>query len=845
MRCETTQDNLTALYDRELGALQTWRVRRHLAGCATCRTQFTSLASLDSLLKSWDLVTSPVAVSHPEVRPRVTIHRLGWQLAVVSGLLFVFVGWLWMYRATRRPNVTVTRRGGEHMRPAAPGTVVSPLPTPRFGSADDQSRRARGGAGAVPFMPSHLKDPPVAPLRAVDDMVYVNLESVATLMSWSASPEPSDTASVQAEVDRTLKKGDEFVHVPFPRIASSEPSFVSAASALYRQEREVVDARLSRRVSLALKGTAFADLCRILTEKTGITFKAARSVQDEKATLFCKEQPLRDLMRAINQVFAYRWTRTGQEGNYEYELAQDLRSQLAEEEMRSRDLHAALAEMDDRLTNSANPQGPEALASELYRSLSPAELAALRSGRELKFSNFDDGSSRRLPEGAERRLPRTGPPPFAPGAPPSDGSKEGTTVALRLDPSELGQMALNIEFGFFKLGPDGRPGAGHRMRAIAAVGRNPSASSLGNAKENGALRDQPLFKREVSLRPKPSCPKWTSKPAGAAAADQAPTSGPTANAAMQKKMRRTMRLGRRMTPGEPDAPHVNTADVWEEVHTVTGLTIVADYYTRLYPQKEVTVEKASLFDALCRVGDTLGVRWKMQNGALQCRSAAFFWDKQKEVPNRLLDRWQQDKRMEGGLPWSDLMEMASLSDQQIGSEIVGEGVDHCWGLEEWDLLVSTFGFGTARPWVRLVAGLPPGQRKEALSNEGLAISSLAPAQQQEASAIFAQILPNFGQNPPDTQTLFSSRIRIDYVPATRYIWVREIDPGGIVDVRRQRIISGRTAEDALAAARRVKPDVTASQIHRLDGALAVSLLMPKGGDAILAGDPLIRVNVKY
>src|SRR4029453_2059638 len=120
-------------------------------------------------------------------------------------------------------------------------------------------------------------------------------------------------------------------------------------------------------------------------------------------------------------------------------------------------------------------------------------------------------------------------------------------------------------------------------------------------------------------------------------------------------------------------------------------------------------DRATLFDALCRAGDTLSLRWKKDGNFLLARSTSYFWDKLKEVPNRLLGRWQADRRAAGGLPLEDLLEMATLTDQQLDSRFVGEGVVHAWGLREWGMLA---GRAPLRPYARYLAVLTPLQRTQ-------------------------------------------------------------------------------------------------------------------------------------
>src|SRR5262249_51246886 len=108
----------------------------------------------------------------------------------------------------------------------------------------------------------------------------------------------------------------------------------------------VVDARLAHPIAVQQKATALSDLCEHLRAETGISLAAGQSVADEKVTLFCRAMPLRDVMRQLSRPFGYTWLRNGKAGEYKYELVQDLRSQLLEEELRNRDRNEALLALD-------------------------------------------------------------------------------------------------------------------------------------------------------------------------------------------------------------------------------------------------------------------------------------------------------------------------------------------------------------------------------------------------------------------------------------------------------------------------------------------------------------------
>src|SRR5207302_9585307 len=148
-----------------------------------------------------------------------------------------------------------------------------------------------------------------------------------------------------------------------------------------------------------------------------------------------------------------------------------------------------------------------------------------------------------------------------------------------------------------------------------------------------------------------------------------------------------------------NGPRLTTGEFWEAVHRTTGMSIVADYYTRIDPVGSATAENVPLFDALCRAGDALGVRWSRDGTFLVGRSSAYFWDKLKEAPKRQLERWAAERQQNAGLPLAGLLEIAGLSDAQLDSSRVGEGVCYLYGLWEWGI-VGRFGAGGPAPSMR-------------------------------------------------------------------------------------------------------------------------------------------------
>src|SRR5439155_19786761 len=181
----------------------------------------------------------------------------------------------------------------------------------------------------------------------------------------------------------------------------------AAGLVLAEPGKEVVDGRLTQKLSCAFKAAALSDLCEQLRAESSVHVTAGPSVADEKVTVFCEKLPLRDVMRQLSRPFGYTWLRSGTPGQYRYELTQDLRSQLLEEELRNRDRNAALIALEreiDRYRPYLGLSPDEALARaknappeekklleqfadlgwgpiQMYFRLAPNDLAAIRAGQ--------------------------------------------------------------------------------------------------------------------------------------------------------------------------------------------------------------------------------------------------------------------------------------------------------------------------------------------------------------------------------------------------------------------------------------------------------------------------------
>jgi hypothetical protein len=159
----------------------------------------------------------------------------------------------------------------------------------------------------------------------------------------------------------------------------------------------------------------------------------------------------------------------------------------------------------------------------------------------------------------------------------------------------------------------------------------------------------------------------------------------------------------------------------------TGMNVIGDHFTRLYPADSVTVRNVSAFEGISRLCDRMQVNWRREEGWLQFRSAGYFNERPKEVPNRLLERWAALRKKAGHLTPDELIEIATLSDAQLQSASVALGARALYGLEEWELARMPF----LRPHWRFLAATPPSFRNAAASSQGAGLGSLPPSIQQK------------------------------------------------------------------------------------------------------------------
>jgi RNA polymerase sigma-70 factor (ECF subfamily) len=686
-----------------------------------------------------------------------------------------------------------------------------------------------------------------------DDLLYLN-EPLAPMRQWAWLP----LEQMHALETRLTpwKTGDREEHAMERREFLRQAAVGAAGLMLPEAEKEVVDSRLTQKVTLALKGTALSDVCERLRADTGLHLFAGNSVADEKVTVFCEKMPLRDVMRQLSRPFGYTWLRSGQRSTldagrstatdptgpsverpassvaYRYELVQDLRSQLLEEELRNRDRNTALLAFDRDVeryrpylgllpnealsrSESAPPAEKELLKRfagfawgplQVYFRLSPQEMQALRAGKTLKYSTSPSSRgelplSRDLRDGVlqsqrDRHLipatnaliedltdPR--------GLPLAAVPHAQAMVQLRLTQSELGQFALGGGPGVYCVDPIQYTFTGN---SPYAVGSSPATLNPDNAVANAKLAREQALRSHIAVALAATPPTVN---------DQRPAPAPPSPDSQSSTLSRK----------------VTTADVLEALHRATGLPIVADFYTRLFEPRDVSVQDLPVFDALNRLADRMRLRWNKDGDWLQFRSSSFYHDRLKEVPNRLLTRWAASRKRHGHLTLDDLVEISQLPDTQLDGTEMAEGARELWGLAEWDQAC----YRGLRPHLRYLATFTPEQRERVQSATGLPFVEMTLAQQQQFIA-FAFL--DRSEPLRSLEELAGATLRVDYslpgwfqwgnpdaVHYTTWAVLLDADRGGRRVPRPP--VRERSKEAALQAARRLDPRIRASILEAL------------------------------
>ncbi len=699
------------------------KLATHQAHCPHCQAR---RAADQRVLALFEGVEAPTPTrTYDELLlllPRTqTLHRsFAWQLPVLSVSLACGVGTV-LYFA-RPVAINQPTKVAELHQQLKNAYALPTLSQKRHGVNAMTPKGTKPATGSPVYFDSPARTlPPLETPISIggqDELLYLN-------------PTLPDTELRQREeaLRRSVAGGDDFITVALPAIAATDKGVGTALEAA-QKEQAIVDARLVRTMTLAIKAQPLSQLCEQLTKETGITFTANPRVADDEVTLYCTARPLRDVMRQLAKHFGFEWRRTGQELQFSYELTQSLSRQLLEESLRQQDRDAMLTKIEEGVKSlqklmELSPEQQEARQKELeprikddkaafeewshlhllqqggqatlpkFLSLSPDELSQLRSGQTYQWDLMPSG---KLPDSMRRQVENALRDPN--GKSFLTGPITSLTGTLQLERKE-GMWTLRG--GFL---PIGNGGFGISLPLAAAT--SPALDKIDNAARNKALAKDPMLQKLVSLNIAASCT-----------------------------------LKRHSFPEFDEfeeGPKIIEADALAALHKATGQDMIGDQFLRL--SVPVSVEKKSIFQALCTVGDSLRLHWGKSEGWLTFRTPDYYVARPQQIPQRLRERWTAAKRKNGSLTIHELAEMGSLPVAALDSSHVAQSMIARYDLTEWPLVRAE----QARPHWSLLSQLTAEQREAAASEAGLACSALRPKLRGAFEALLQ--LPAERPNPP-------------------------------------------------------------------------------------------------
>lgn len=163
-------------------------------------------------------------------------------------------------------------------------------------------------------------------------------------------------------------------------------------------------------------------------------------------------------------------------------------------------------------------------------------------------------------------------------------------------------------------------------------------------------------------------------------------------------------------------PRSTLSEALVQIRASLSLNLVSDYHTKR-PQGLPEVAGLTWADALERVGEVFGSDWRLvypergsESATIVFRNPRWPLDDLKEVPNRLLKRWDKLLHDRGWMTLDEVAEIGALTDDQLGCLLIAR--------PQMGVLFRVW------PFLRFYQALSPGQRRAARSPGGLDLTQV-------------------------------------------------------------------------------------------------------------------------
>lgn len=520
-------------------------------------------------------------------------------------------------------------------------------------------------------------------------------------------------------------------------------------------EKPETDARLDQKLTIKAVGRPLGDFLKEVTAQTGVKMTARKDAADIKVAVFVNDTPLSQLRDALKKGLHLQCTREGKQNEWTYAFWEDLKTKQEAERVRQEDvkkLHVYLDKLCKQLTDmEAAGDDPLALAKKLeamtpeqidkllnenprelerltafphsydlpiitvYSSLAPLQIQAVWAGQQVTVRTDEMSSDLRDKFGARsQKWQDEEERAYADGRSTLPDKIESVTLSIG-DSGASNNPALNFFFNFV---PPENPGEGSSY--VLSSG---STMETPDGEEMDEQADASWFEGTPE----------------------------------ERAARNTLKLKVK----DDTSPY----EVMEQVFDRTGVSIVADYYTRL--TRDFTMWKLIqgyhrpfkiADDVLETVSKEIKAEFAKIDDVRLMSSKSWPSDRQREIPERLLVRWRAARKQYGGLRIQEAIEMADLNKMQLD-----------------DFRLYKIGSGWAvrscQSALKLARSLTADQWQEAVSDQGIPISKLSG--DQFALALAWTQAQGDERHPGDTSNPFENA---DELRAGRFKIVR--DPYG-------------------------------------------------------------------
>lgn len=519
--------------------------------------------------------------------------------------------------------------------------------------------------------------------------------------------------------------------------------------------------RLQASVDVSAFEEPLGELVTRLGKAAGIPLRANGAAADEWVTLFARRRPLREVLSVLAEHFDFVWTRQTKDSATTYVLTQTVAARRREEALRAADLDRELAalrrQLDEPLRLAASPEGRA--AAELPREERERRIKGL-----LERLYPEDG--KRQPPGPEEarsleqsiKLLRAVTPPRNEG--PDGDSAFRVYAAVPAEVREALWQGQPIRFAFPR-----EPGRTPVERETAV---DLTAGTLGNLvsegdgeDEHGAhlpFREIERLRSELALETSDGRPRLRFRMVfvGSCGRDGGETRRAECELTNEVGADEEYPDPKEWTARYLDAGAASLTDRValavrpEKIRNGNQETALADWLRTLSEQVPYCILSDAYFtvlhgnpkfaekplpEHLARLCSYYGASCRFRKPYLLFRNRNWARMRSSRAPARAVRRWEGSFTRLGGFPLEDLEQMASTLSWDGGERLLA------W----WDLRdrvppgprgMLAADLETSHHALRLLAFLPPAQRRALEAGRSLRLGELAPAAREEARRVF-------------------------------------------------------------------------------------------------------------